>query len=418
MDQKDARRDAFSAGAGVATCTPLFAAVWQEEHDAVMALLRSGADPSVGDGEGRSPLSLVECGSADHSENTRRIRAALVNAVIQSEKSPETLLDGRAFRAKQAETQARRAQSWAEKRALRKITARELYVANDGLDAGGDLYDLSDLSGNESDAFDARDAEGAFDARDAQDAYGTTEVPRVNSSQVSRVNSSTPKADPPSIQLKSKENQARRSKKQRVAAWRGMRAIRNAVFIFRDAARAARDAERNATARILRSEVTGNGNALGDISNTDTGDKRNVALSKQSRPRRAQKKTPELSASEIAKLVKSADEKRGVVRALLRARASQIRSSLKDLPDALERIRACANAAAKEKEKERAVRTAQQSAISATGGPVAGAKPRRKSMWQRISFASNKIGAAGTVVTLADDDSEDDEGWGFHAART
>ena len=87
MDKKDARRDAFSAGAGVATCTPLFAGVWQEEHDAVRSLLAAGADPREGDGEGRSPLSLVDRGSADHTENTRRIREMLLDAVAKVEKS-------------------------------------------------------------------------------------------------------------------------------------------------------------------------------------------------------------------------------------------------------------------------------------------------------------------------------------------
>jgi hypothetical protein len=62
LKRMDARRDAFSAGAGVAACTPLFAAVWQEETAAVTALLVAGADPILGDSEGRAPIDVVSSG--------------------------------------------------------------------------------------------------------------------------------------------------------------------------------------------------------------------------------------------------------------------------------------------------------------------------------------------------------------------
>ena len=92
----DARRDAFSAGAGVANCTPLFAAVWREEFDAVRELLRGGADPFRGDSEGRTPISLVNRGSDAHTENTRRIREILDRYLDAAEAKPEMLDAARA----------------------------------------------------------------------------------------------------------------------------------------------------------------------------------------------------------------------------------------------------------------------------------------------------------------------------------
>ena len=165
VDRKDARREAFSAGAGVATCTPLFAAVWQEEHDAVRALLDAGADPRAGDGEGRAPLSLVDRGSADHTENTRRIREMLLDAVAKVEKSEKAaardssggeaadgaresaLARARARRGSSAPTRARVAAAWVEKREARARAAA--LPAQDDL-SDDDFGDSEDAEASDS----------------------------------------------------------------------------------------------------------------------------------------------------------------------------------------------------------------------------------------------------------------------------
>mmetsp|Transcript_64937 Transcript_64937/g.205142 ORF Transcript_64937/g.205142 Transcript_64937/m.205142 type:complete len:290 (+) Transcript_64937:943-1812(+) len=56
---KDKRRDAFGAGAGVASCTPLFAASWQGHTDTCRMLLHYGAGPKDGDEEGRTPMEVA-----------------------------------------------------------------------------------------------------------------------------------------------------------------------------------------------------------------------------------------------------------------------------------------------------------------------------------------------------------------------
>ena len=109
----DARRDAFSAGAGVANCTPLFAAVWREEFDAVRELLRGGADPFRGDSEGRTPISLVNRGSDAHTENTRRIREILDRYLDAAEAKPEMLDAARASYERRAASQRRQAERFA-----------------------------------------------------------------------------------------------------------------------------------------------------------------------------------------------------------------------------------------------------------------------------------------------------------------
>ena len=171
VDRKDARREAFSAGAGVATCTPLFAAVWQEEHDAVRALLDAGADPRAGDGEGRAPLSLVDRGSADHTENTRRIREMLLDAVAKVEKSEKAAAgdssggeaaDGaresalaratRAARLERADAQARVAAAWVEKREARARAAA--LPAQDDL-SDDDFGDSEDAEASDSVSHDS-----------------------------------------------------------------------------------------------------------------------------------------------------------------------------------------------------------------------------------------------------------------------
>eukprot|EP00240_Pyramimonas_obovata_P001721 CAMPEP_0118933626 /NCGR_PEP_ID=MMETSP1169-20130426/12088_1 /TAXON_ID=36882 /ORGANISM="Pyramimonas obovata, Strain CCMP722" /LENGTH=499 /DNA_ID=CAMNT_0006876409 /DNA_START=128 /DNA_END=1629 /DNA_ORIENTATION=+ len=59
-DQMDNRQGAFDAGAGVSSCTPLFAATWQGHVAAVECLLTSGADPELGDNENRKPVDVTD----------------------------------------------------------------------------------------------------------------------------------------------------------------------------------------------------------------------------------------------------------------------------------------------------------------------------------------------------------------------
>ena len=388
VDKKDARRDAFSAGAGVTQCTPLFAAVWQEEFEAVAALLAAGADPSEGDGEGRSPLSLVDTGSSDHTETNRRIRDALTEAVAVCEKKPESLLESKFTRTAAAAVQARRAETWAEKREERKGTASELF-----LDANTSA--LGDVSSDEE------EEEGL-----------------IVTSDVKSDSPEGPSGDPSTEQpeLSSKEQQARISRSQRKAAVKSLRKIQNAITAFRAAANEARDAERNTTVRIKPESVDCTHEVLVDATNTAAGKNKSIVGKKKtmskvaSRSRKVAQKSraPEKSPQEILRLQKAADEARTHVRLLLKTRSSQIKSSLMNLPDALERIRACANAAAEEKEKALERKRSEHANLNPN------AKPRRKSMWNRLSFAAHKT---GTVVTLDDDGSDSDDGWGFDRGR-
>jgi hypothetical protein len=204
VDKKDARRDAFSAGAGVATCTPLFAAVWQEEHDAVRSLLAAGADPREGDGEGRAPLSLVDRGSADHTENTRRIREMLLDAVAKVEKSEKAarsvsmgaetfgdsgngdetsggderrisaLEEARALRLERADAQARRAAAW-----VRKREARARAAETQALEEEED-EDEDDSDREEGSAPDAFLSEGFESGADDDFATGAVSSARAN----------------------------------------------------------------------------------------------------------------------------------------------------------------------------------------------------------------------------------------------
>eukprot|EP00959_Pyramimonas_sp_CCMP1952_P410227 8597419-Pyramimonas_sp.AAC.1 len=59
-DQMDDRKGAFDAGAGVSSCSPLFAAAWQGHIEAVECMLKNGADPELGDSEGRKPGDVTE----------------------------------------------------------------------------------------------------------------------------------------------------------------------------------------------------------------------------------------------------------------------------------------------------------------------------------------------------------------------
>lgn len=48
------------AGAGVASCTPLFAATWCGMTNAAKVMLEEGADPKLGDSEKRTPMDIAE----------------------------------------------------------------------------------------------------------------------------------------------------------------------------------------------------------------------------------------------------------------------------------------------------------------------------------------------------------------------
>ena len=322
VDRKDARREAFSAGAGVATCTPLFTAVWQEEHDAVRALLDAGADPRAGDGEGRAPLSLVDRGSADHTENTRRIREMLLDAVAKVEKSEKAAAaalpngrgeaaDGarksplaratRAARLERADAQARVAAAWVEKREARARAAA--------------LPSRDDLS--DDDHGDSEDAE----ASDSSETRHSSETRSTRASVVAR---------------------------RRVAL--GARRLARALAAFRDASRAARDAERRSTVTLRPADVAGADaaaapdgapppNAAKLMSLKQSG-KRAVTVPRARRafPDKDKTLSAALSPSEVSLLVARADEARVAVRRLLHSRAREIRSSLADLPDALARL--------------------------------------------------------------------------------
>jgi hypothetical protein len=372
VDKKDARRDAFSAGAGVATCTPLFAAVWQEEHDAVRALLAAGADPREGDGEGRAPLSLVDRGSADHTENTRRIREMLLDAVAKVEKSEKAarsvsmgaetfgdsgngdetsggderrisaLEEARALRLERADAQARRAAAW-----VRKREARARAAETQALEEEED-EDEDDSDREEGSAPDAFLSEGFESGADDDFATGAVSSARANEERRSLSGGSD-------AEIVNASRRARVSLALRRRAARGAKRVANALAAFRDASRAARDAERRSTVMLRPADV--------EAREVETSPPAVVGVAKSSASSSAEKrkKTPNVSAgsgsarsrrgaekhsepapspTEVSRLVALADDARVALRRALHARAFEIRNSLADLPDALERLRA------------------------------------------------------------------------------
>jgi len=368
VDKKDARRDAFSAGAGVATCTPLFAAVWQEEHDAVRALLAAGADPREGDGEGRAPLSLVDRGSADHTENTRRIREMLLDAVAKVEKSEKAarsasagaetfgdsgngdetsggderrisaLEEARALRLERADAQARRAAAWVRKREARARAADEQALEEEE-DEDEDDSDREEGS--------APDASGGFESG-ADDDFATGAVSSARANEERRSLSKGSDAE-----IVKASRRARVSLALRRRAARGAKRVARALAAFRDASRAARDAERRSTVMLRPADVEARevseppavvGVAKSSASSSAEKRKKtpNVsAVSGSARRRGAEKHSePAPSPEEVSRLVALADDTRVAARRALHARAFEIRNSLADLPDALERLRA------------------------------------------------------------------------------
>jgi hypothetical protein len=370
VDKKDARRDAFSAGAGVATCTPLFAAVWQEEHDAVRALLAAGADPREGDGEGRAPLSLVDRGSADHTENTRRIREMLLDAVAKVEKSEKAarsvsmgaetfgdsgngddggdarrisaLEEARALRLERADAQARRAAAWVRKREARARAAETQAVEEE------EDEDEDDSDREEGSAPDAFLSEGFESGADDDFATGAVSSARANEERRSLSGGSD-------AEIVNASRRARVSLALRRRAARGAKRVANALAAFRDASRAARDAERRSTVMLRPADV--------EAREVETSPPAVVGVAKSSASSSAEKrkKTPNVSAgsgsarsrrgaekhsepapspTEVSRLVALADDARVALRRALHARAFEIRNSLADLPDALERLRA------------------------------------------------------------------------------
>lgn len=134
----DNRRDAFSAGAGVANCTPLFAAVWQEETAAVAALLEAGADPNLGDAEGRTPLSVVSSGGT-----AKHIKELLEKYVEETANNPELVKVAQEEFERRSAMQAKQAALFAEKIAKAEAEAeasaarrqKQLEEVNAALDA-------------------------------------------------------------------------------------------------------------------------------------------------------------------------------------------------------------------------------------------------------------------------------------------
>jgi ankyrin repeat protein len=396
VDKKDARRDAFSAGAGVATCTPLFAAVWQEEHDAVRALLAAGADPREGDGEGRAPLSLVDRGSADHTENTRRIREMLLDAVAKVEKSEkaarsvstvsaETFADSgngdddggderrisaleeaRALRLERADAQARRAAAWVRKREARARAADEQALEEEE-DEDEDDSDREEGS--------APDASAGFESG-ADDDFATGAVSSARANEERRSVSGGCDAE-----IMKASRRARVSLALRRRAARGAKRVARALAAFRDASRAARDAERRSTVMLRPADVeareVSEPPAVVDVaksSASSSAEKRkktpNVSAVSGSARRRAgaeKHSTPAPSPEEVARLVALADDTRVAARRALHARAFEIRNSLADLPDALERLRARAATEAPAEETKYSVRDGRDARRSKPG---------------------------------------------------
>jgi len=387
VDRKDARREAFSAGAGVATCTPLFAAVWQEEHDAVRALLDAGADPRAGDGEGRAPLSLVDRGSADHTENTRRIREMLLDAVAKVEKSEKAAAaaqrlgeaaDGaresalaratRVARLERADAQARVAAAWVEKREARARAAA--------------LPSRDDLSDDDPDD-DSEDAE----ASDSNETHH-------HSSEASETHHS---------------RRASIVARRRVAL--GARRVARALAAFRDASRAARDAERRSTVTLRPADVAGADAAAAHGGAPPRNSAAKLSSAKQSGKRsgNARRAFPgdkdktlsdkTLSPSEVSLLVARADEARIKVRRLLHLRAREIRSSLADLPDALARLDERAAPHVCPRGSSLAKKSSVAARLSAAASP-------RGSRGSRVSFTKRLNGSFLDV-----DEADADDGW-------
>ena len=388
VDRKDARREAFSAGAGVATCTPLFAAVWQEEHDAVRALLDAGADPRAGDGEGRAPLSLVDRGSADHTENTRRIREMLLDAVAKVEKSEKAAAaaqrlgeaaDGaresalaratRVARLERADAQARVAAAWVEKREARARAAA--------------LPSRDDLSDDDPDD-DSEDAE----ASDSNETHH-------HSSEASETHHS---------------RRASIVARRRVAL--GTRRLARALAAFRDASRAARDAERRSTVTLRPADVAGADAAAAPDGAPPRNSAAKLSSAKQSGKRsgNARRAFPgdkdktlsadkTLSPSEVSLLVARADEARIKVRRLLHLRAREIRSSLADLPDALARLDERAAPHVCPRGSSLAKKSSVAARLSAAASP-------RGSRGSRVSFTKRLNGSFLDV-----DEADADDGW-------
>lgn len=385
VDRKDARREAFSAGAGVATCTPLFAAVWQEEHDAVRALLDAGADPRAGDGEGRAPLSLVDRGSADHTENTRRIREMLLDAVAKVEKSEKAAAaaqrlgeaaDGaresalaratRVARLERADAQARVAAAWVEKREARARAAA--------------LPSRDDLSDDDLSVDDSEDAEASDSTHSTHHSSETHSTHSTRASIVAR---------------------------RRVAL--GARRVARALAAFRDASRAARDAERRSTVTLRPADVAGaDAAAAPDGAPPPNAAKLMSAKQSGKRSGNARRAFPDkdvtlsdktLSPSEVSLLVARADEARIKVRRLLHLRAREIRSSLADLPDALARLDERAAPHVCPRGSSLAKKSSVAARLSAAASP-------RGSRGSRVSFTKRR---GGSFIDV--DEADADDGW-------
>ena len=173
-----------------------------------------------------------------------------------------------------------------------------------------------------------------------------------------------------------------------------------ALAAFRDASRAARDAERRSTVTLRPADVAG-----ADAAAAPEGAPPNAASLKQKQsgkrasPPRARRAGDErdkaLSPSEVSLLVARADEARVAVRRALNARAREIRSSLADLPDALARL------------DERAAPLAALERGGSSGKPSVAA---------RLSAAASPRGSRGGVVPgrvsfMDADEADADDGW-------
>jgi len=191
----------------------------------------------------------------------------------------------------------------------------------------------------------------------------------------------------------------------------GARRVARALAAFRDASRAARDAERRSTVTLRPADVAGADAAAAP----DGAPPRNSAAklpmsAKQSGKRsgNARRAFPgdkdktlsadkTLSPSEVSLLVARADEARIKVRRLLHLRAREIRSSLADLPDALARL------------DERAaphVCPRGSSGKSSVAARLSAAASPRGSRGSRVSFTKRLNGSFLDV-----DEADADDGW-------
>ena len=171
-----------------------------------------------------------------------------------------------------------------------------------------------------------------------------------------------------------------------------------ALAAFRDASRAARDAERRSTVTLRPADVAGADAAAAPDGAPPNAAKPNLKPSAKRAPTRARRAGdkapgPALSPSEVSVLVARAEEARVAVRRALHARAREIRSSLADLPDALARLR------------ERAAPLAALERRS-SGKPGVAA---------RLSAAASPRGSSGGVSArgsfLDADEADADDGW-------